>query len=204
MAEARQSQFALDIRAWCEKAKGNANQVVRAVSIELLSRIVQRSPVGNPELWAANAHVMSQRASYNDEVARTNSLIDAHPEFRLKYGKLKKQRTLSAKTIAKRLPLEQGRGYTGGRFRANWNVSIGAPDNTTSETIDPSGGGTIARGTVALEGIGAGVVIYLTNSLPYAVRLEYGWSKHQAPSGVVRVVATEFQAIVTDEVAKLP
>lgn len=46
--------FSLDLKAFADKAKGNVEQVVKKVSIDLLSAVVDRSPVGNPELWAAN------------------------------------------------------------------------------------------------------------------------------------------------------
>lgn len=47
----RDGQFTLDIKRWCEKAKDNADKVVRATGQECLSRIVMRTPVGNPENW---------------------------------------------------------------------------------------------------------------------------------------------------------
>ncbi|QQP96546.1 hypothetical protein [Lysobacter enzymogenes] len=47
--------FALQLAKFAEKAEGNAVQVVRAVSIDLLTRIVLRSPVGNPSLWKGKA-----------------------------------------------------------------------------------------------------------------------------------------------------
>jgi hypothetical protein len=43
-------------------------------------------------------------------------------------------------------------------------------------------------------------VIYLTNALPYARRLEYGWSK-QAPSGMVRISAMRFAEAVRKAIA---
>lgn len=199
MPETRQGRFAVDLRAWCEKAKENADKVVRATALELLNRIVLRSPVGNPELWAANAEIMRRRASYNEDVERTNSLIDAHPELGLRYGKLKKQRALSPRTIAKRLPLKTGRNYVGGRFRGNWQVSIGAPASGETPGVDPGGGKTIASGSAVIGGAHAGVVIWIINNVPYSIELEYGHSK-QAPNGMVRVTAEEFQAIVDEQV----
>jgi hypothetical protein len=47
-----------------------------------------------------------------------------------------------------------------------------------------------------------GQTIFITNSLPYAQRLEYGWSK-QAPLGVVRITAVEFQSIARQVGAEL-
>jgi hypothetical protein len=39
--------------------------------------------------------------------------------------------------------------------------------------------------------------------MPYALRLEYGWSK-QAPAGMVRVTVAEFQAVVNAAVTNTP
>jgi hypothetical protein len=51
MPEARQGQFAVSVAKWTEKAKANADQVLRASCQGLLANIVSRTPVGNPDLW---------------------------------------------------------------------------------------------------------------------------------------------------------
>lgn len=87
-----------------------------------------------------------------------------------------------------------------GRFRANWAAGVGAPNLTTTLATDKAGQGTIAKLTsAALRWDGEGD-IYVTNSLPYAQRLEYGYSK-QAPAGMVRITVAEFQTMV-DAAAK--
>lgn len=43
--------FALQLGKFAEKAGANARQVVRAVSIDTLTKVVMRTPVGNPSLW---------------------------------------------------------------------------------------------------------------------------------------------------------
>jgi len=43
--------FALNLKQFADKAGENAREVVRQVSIDLLTRIVLRTPVGNPSLW---------------------------------------------------------------------------------------------------------------------------------------------------------
>lgn len=78
-----------------------------------------------------------------------------------------------------------------GRFRANWNCSIGQINEATSDSLDPSGTLTLSSMQSTVLGMKMGQTIYLANALPYAVRLEYGWSK-QAPQGMVRIVAREF------------
>lgn len=89
-------------------------------------------------------------------------------------------------------------GYTGGRLRANWQVALGAPANAEIRDIDPSGGGTVGRINSVLKRVNKNTrAIYLTNNLPYADRVEKGWSK-QAPSGMVRVNAKRFKSIVAN------
>lgn len=91
-----------------------------------------------------------------------------------------------------------------GRFRANWNVAFGRVDTLTTPSADKTGGKTLERVRVQLNGWTAGQDIYLTNSLPYAIPLEYGWSKKQAPQGMVRITVTEFQTFVNAAIAELP
>lgn len=80
-----------------------------------------------------------------------------------------------------------------GRFRANWNCSIGSPDLSTSQAIDPSGSGAISKATSTVVSYTLnGQSVFLTNNLPYADRLENGWSK-QAPNGMVRLSVMEIQ-----------
>lgn len=80
-----------------------------------------------------------------------------------------------------------------GRFRANWNLSVGNPDLSTSEATDKTGSASIGK---VASGIAqyklADGSIFLTNNLPYAMRLENGWSQKQAPNGMVRLSIVEF------------
>lgn len=78
-----------------------------------------------------------------------------------------------------------------GRFRGNWQVALGAPSNSYDwDLTDAGGGSTVAAGADALKAYKGGISIWITNHLPYAVRLEYGWSQ-QAPAGMVRVTIAE-------------
>lgn len=143
--------FALSLAAFAKKAPEQARDVVRKVSIDLLTATVLRTPVGNPDLW-------------------------------------------------KNKP---PKGYVGGRLRANWNVSLVTPDTSTTDAIDKSGAQTIARGS-ANAGAADGVKdIFIMNSLPYAIPIEYGHSEVQAPAGMVRVSVAEFQAFVDKAAASL-
>lgn len=69
-----------------------------------------------------------------------------------------------------------------GRFRGNWKLGFGvAPEGTSFTTGDPSG--PIVQELNGKQVLGERV--WLVNNLPYADRLEYGWSQ-QAPDGMVR------------------
>lgn len=96
--------------------------------------------------------------------------------------------------------LVAGKDYVGGRFRANWHLSINVVENVTFDEVDPSGNETIAALVSAVSDFTAGQVAYLINNLPYAIPLEYGHSK-QAPGGMVRITVARFQQIV-DEVIR--
>lgn len=43
--------FTLSLAAFAQKAPDKARTIVRRVAIETLSRVVMRTPVGNPSLW---------------------------------------------------------------------------------------------------------------------------------------------------------
>lgn len=171
-------EFTAAVEAWVEKTQLRADQVVRAIALEVLSRVVLRSPVGNPELWAANqAAIEGRKATLAEASARGQRI--------------------SRKRLEALHPLQSGAGYVGGRFRGNWQVTLGDPASEPIASIDPSGAITLAAGQDALKAVQVGVTIYLVNALPYAERLENGWSK-QAPAGMVRVTVADFDGIVTD------
>lgn len=81
-----------------------------------------------------------------------------------------------------------------GRFRGNWQTAIGSVPSGTIEATDPSGNMVIAKVSGVVAGMQAGDVIYMANNLPYARRLEDGWSQ-QAPAGMVRLTVQRFQPI---------
>ena len=43
--------FGSDIRKWAEKAKQGTDQVIRASLIDVSTRIIKRTPVGDPAQW---------------------------------------------------------------------------------------------------------------------------------------------------------
>lgn len=87
-------------------------------------------------------------------------------------------------------------GYIGGHARANWQYGEGSVPQGFTGAIDASG--QVSLSSIAkIKPDAAGKVHYLTNNLPYAQRLENGWSR-QAPHGMVAVTVVEFQSLVRD------
>jgi len=101
--------------------------------------------------------------------------------------------------VTKKLSMQAMRGVVmkspvdTGRFRGNWNVSINTRDDTVTEALDKGGQGAIAKGTGIISALPPYTVVYISNNLPYARRLETGWSK-QAPAGMVALTLAELEA----------
>lgn len=71
-----------------------------------------------------------------------------------------------------------------GRLRGNWQTTINSPASAALDRLDPNGGIALAEVLANMGGLLD--VVYFSNNLPYAERIEYeGWSA-QAPEGMVR------------------
>lgn len=82
-------------------------------------------------------------------------------------------------------PPPAGSGYTGGRARGNWLVSINEHSEQEVQREDGEGDSTISEGEQIMQGVRPGDVINITNNVPYIVALEEGHSSVQAPQGMV-------------------
>jgi hypothetical protein len=105
-----------------------------------------------------------------------------------------------------------------GRFRGNWQVSFDRANTETKESTDKSGQSTINAHQAALAEFKAGRTVFLTNSLPYALAIEYGQYGRgpgatdkttrdgfsiQAPYGVRDLTVAEFKFYVQKAVRGL-
>lgn len=73
-----------------------------------------------------------------------------------------------------------------GRLRGNWRTNVGQPQLAVTDREDPSGAAALAEVAANVgDGKGKDITVSLSNSLPYAQRIEYGYSK-KAPEGMVR------------------
>lgn len=188
------SAFIADITAFVNKAKANQDAVVRAVGIRILNQLVMMSPVGNPELWEIN----QTAASYNRAVYDHNEAQRKDPANLTKTGRLKKKAR-----VVDGMDIKAPPGYTGGRFRGNWQVSFDAPTTEENGRIDKTGDLTKAAGNYTLSLFKVGMSsIYFCNNVPYAYPLEMGHST-QAPGGMVRITAAEFQRFFDEAIREV-
>lgn len=179
---AENSSFMASINAFIEKGKRNQELVVQKAGIKILNRLVTMSPVGNPELWATN----NTAVSYNDAVFEHNEELKKDSANLTKTGRLKKRAR-----VTDSMDVKAPAGYTGGRFRGNWQVGLDVQPDGETGRIDKSGNMTMAVGNYMLEQFKVGTkAIYFTNNVPYAYRLEFGHSS-QAPNGMIRITAED-------------
>ncbi|WP_236225551.1 hypothetical protein [Pseudomonas pseudonitroreducens] len=87
-----------------------------------------------------------------------------------------------------------------GRARGNWVTTTDKPAQGEINREDKSGSAVISE-IVTKTPEGAGQETFMSNSLPYIDKLEYGSSK-QAPNGMVRRNLARVQRIVDAAVAK--
>lgn len=87
------------------------------------------------------------------------------------------------------------RPHVGGQFRANWLLSIGETDGRMFEGPSPEAASLSASAIASYPLTGDTFpAINLQNNLPYASRLEDGYSG-QAPAGVVGVTVADLAAL---------
>lgn len=82
---------------------------------------------------------------------------------------------------AKQRAAVEASGYKGGSLRAAWVLS----NDKASKKVPNSRVPVTSSEIVNLADNGRAV--FLANNLPYARRVEYGWSRKQAPQGMVRI-----------------
>lgn len=143
------ASFEEQLKAFANKTRLKFNAGVHEIILGVAASVVDRSPVGDPSLWA-------------------------HPA---------------------------PKGYVPGTFKANWNGGFGQIDYSTQDETDPSGELSMVRINEAIPPDPIGI-FYITNSLPYAVPLENGWSK-QAPAGMVGLTILDFNKITVASLSKI-
>jgi len=81
-----------------------------------------------------------------------------------------------------------------GRFRGNWQTSVGMEIGEAIDREDKGGGSTISEGNARIATVTANPfnVVHIQNNLAYAGKLEDGWSQ-QAPAGMVMLTVAEIE-----------
>lgn len=92
-------------------------------------------------------------------------------------------------------------GYEPGHFINNWQVGIGERPTGIIEGSDPSGADSLDR-LKRLSRWPAGKTFYFANNVPYAYRLEMGWSAQCPPGGMIGRIKREWPLIVNEAAAK--
>jgi hypothetical protein len=139
--------------------------------------------------------------------------------FSVPLAQLAEKMKADLELVVRKSTLEIFRGVTlkspvdTGRFRANWNVSYGAVDMTTTTSTEQTRADREVQKALTLP---VGGTVYMANSLPYARVLEYGLYPNppkkptgktvngfsrQAPAGMVRRTAVEFDDYVRKAIA---
>ncbi|EMD0753802.1 hypothetical protein VPZ69_003513 [Providencia rettgeri] len=174
--------FMKSINFFVEQSQTNMETVVKKTGFKILAQLVEMSPVGNPELWGINEIAVN----YNQAV------FDHNEELRKDPSNLtpKKRQLKKRARINDSMDIYSPLGYTGGRFRGNWQVSFDAPAEGETGRIDKSGNITKAIGKYVIKQFRVGTsAIYFTNNVPYAYRLEVEGHSKQAPNGMIAVTA---------------
>ena len=122
----------------------------------------------------------SELARFDADIEEAAKLVDLHVRDFIRLLALK-----FLTGVVLRSPVDTG------RFRGSWRIGTGQVD----ESVEAEGGGGDPSQTEPgkLSRYDGKSIVYITNSLPYAVRLEEGWSK-QAPKGMVAITIAEIEA----------
>lgn len=186
------TNFLMAVEAFTEECEEKMETIVKATMFKVLVRLVKRSPVGNPQLWKGNQTAVN----YNAEVRAHNRRLREDAGNLTKIGRLKK-----GLKVHDSMDIKKPDGYTGGRFRGNWQVTMDASASEPDmNRIDKNGQSTIELGLIALEEFKVGTTgVFISNMLPYAYPLEFGHSS-QAPQGMVRLTAREFGRMLSQSI----
>ena len=183
MTSSANQPFLAAIQLFVDGSKQEIEEAVRRTGIKILGRLVDMSPVGQPEIWQVN----QTASAFNTAVREHNAALRDDPANLTKAGRLRR-----GLRINDSMDIKKPEGYVGGRFKNNWYVGLDSQPTETNDIPDASGQGSNSRGLAVLEVFRVGQVnsIYFTNNLPYAQALENG-HPNQAPGGMVGLTALD-------------
>lgn len=89
-----------------------------------------------------------------------------------------------------------------GRFKGNWQMTVGSPSNHSLPTYDPEGQATLAKIKMMAQTLQPGEIAYIVNNLTYAYNVEVaGWQVTPPYQPVSRTMA-EFDALAQEAILR--
>lgn len=89
-----------------------------------------------------------------------------------------------------------------GRFKGNWQMTVGSPSTHSLASTDPGGEATIAELRVMAATLNPGEIAYIVNNLSYAYNVEVeGWRVTPAYMPVRRTLS-EFTELANEAIAR--
>jgi hypothetical protein len=89
-----------------------------------------------------------------------------------------------------------------GRFRGNWQMTVGSPSTHSLMTTDPDGAATIAELKVMAATLNPGEIAYIVNNLDYGYNVEtVGWQK-TPPYMPVRRTLSQFTQLANEAIER--
>lgn len=89
-----------------------------------------------------------------------------------------------------------------GRFRGNWQMTVGSPSSHSLATEDKEGTATLAQLKIMAATLNPGEVAWIVNNLTYGRNVEFtGWTVTPPYQPVKRTLA-EFEAIANEAIAR--
>ena len=105
MASSVNQPFLAAIQLFVDSSKQEMDEVVRRTGIKILGRLVDMSPVGQPEIWQVN----QTASAYNTEVREHNAALRDDPANLTKAGRLRR-----GLRVNDSMDIKKPEGYVGG------------------------------------------------------------------------------------------
>lgn len=125
-------------------------------------------------------------------------------QFSIDLSKVIEKNNGKVETIVKKVALEIFNGIVlktpvdTGHLAYNWQMAMSNPITSEIEGVDPTKQSVLGKGKSEIAKWTQSVKnIYITNNVPYAMKIEYYGSKVKAPQGMVRVTLREVNAFLS-------
>ena len=113
----KSGSFSAQIRAFADRAKDAIDMTMRDIIINIGNSVITINKISR---------------EYNQAVAEHNENLRQNPQNFDKRGYLKRGLKLNDG-----MGIRAPQGCVGGRFRGNWMFSVGSPDTSTVDQVDP-------------------------------------------------------------------